>query len=49
LNAGWDTQLKLDRARHYDQALESVTPADVAALARKYLTDARMIKISAGT
>jgi zinc protease len=48
LNAGWDTEVKLDRARHYEQALESVTPADVAAVARKYLTDARMIKISAG-
>jgi len=48
LSAGWDSGFKLDRARHYEQALESVTPADVAALARKYLTDARMIKISAG-
>jgi len=48
LNAGWDPDFKLERARHYEQALESVTPADVAAVARKYLTDARMIKISAG-
>jgi zinc protease len=48
LNAGWDTEPKFDRARHYVQALEGVTPADVAAVARKYLTDARMIKISAG-
>jgi zinc protease len=48
LNAGWDTNFKLERARRYEEALESVTPADVAAVARKYLTDARMIKISAG-
>ncbi|HEX4634569.1 MAG TPA: insulinase family protein [Rhizomicrobium sp.] len=48
LNAGWDIDAKFDRARHYEQALESVTPADVAAVARKYLTDGRMIKISAG-
>jgi len=48
LNAGWDMEAKFDRARHFEQALESVTAADVAAVARKYLTDARMIKISAG-
>lgn len=48
LNSGWDIDAKFDRARHYEQALEGVTAADVAAVARKYLTDARMIKISAG-
>ena len=48
LNAGWEIEPKLDRARHFEQALESVTAQDVAAVARKYLTDARMMKISAG-
>jgi zinc protease len=48
LNSGWELEPKFDRARRYQQALESVTTADVAAAARQYLTDARLIKISAG-
>jgi len=48
LNSGWDIEAKFDRARRYQQVLESVTMADVAAAARQYLTDARLIKISAG-
>jgi zinc protease len=48
LGGGWDLAAKFDRARNRQQALESITPADVAAVARKYLTDGRMIKISAG-
>jgi zinc protease len=49
LNSGWDIEAKFDRARRYQQVLESVTAADVAAAARLYLTDARLIKISAGS
>jgi len=48
LSSGWDIEAKFDRARRYQQVLESVTVADVAAAARQYLTDARLIKISAG-
>jgi len=48
LNSGWELEPRFDRARHYQQALESVTVADVAAVARQYLTDARLIKLSAG-
>ena len=49
LNSGWDLESKFNRARHYEQALEGVTPADVAAAARKYLTGGRTIRISAGS
>ena len=48
LSSGWEIEPRFDRARHYQQALESVTVADVAAVARQYLTDERLIKISAG-
>ncbi|HEX2761809.1 MAG TPA: insulinase family protein, partial [Rhizomicrobium sp.] len=48
LSSGWDIEAKFDRARRYQQVLESVRPADVAAAARQYLTDARLVKISAG-
>ena len=48
LNTGWDIDARLDRARRYERTLQGVTAADVAAVARKYLTDARLIKISAG-
>jgi len=48
LNSGWDIDSKFERARNYEKALESVTAADVAAAARKYLTGGRVIKISAG-
>jgi zinc protease len=49
LNSGWDIEVKFDRARRYQQVLESVTAADVAAAARQYLTDTRLIRISAGS
>jgi zinc protease len=48
LNNGWDVQARFNRARSYEQILESVTPEDVAAVARKYLTAARMVRISTG-
>jgi zinc protease len=48
LNSGWELEPKFERARGYGQVLESVTVADIAEVARRYLTDARLIKISAG-
>jgi predicted Zn-dependent peptidase len=48
LDSGWDLQARFDRARSYEQILESVTLADVAAAARKYLTGEHMGRISAG-
>lgn len=47
LNNGWDMQAKFNRARSYDRILESVTLDDVAAVARKYLTDG--VRITAGS
>lgn len=47
LNNGWDVQAKFNRARSYDHILESVTPDDVAAVARKYLTGG--VRITAGS
>jgi zinc protease len=47
LNNGWDAQAKFNRARSYDHILESVTPDDVAAVARKYLTGG--VRITAGS
>jgi zinc protease len=49
LNNGWDVQARFNHARSYEQILESVTPEDVAAVARKYLTAERMVRISAGS
>jgi zinc protease len=49
LDNGWDVQARFNRARSYEQILAGVTPEDVAAVARKYLTDARMVRISAGS
>src|SRR2546423_725711 len=49
LNNGWDLEAKFKRARRYEKALQSVTAADVAAAARKYLTGTKMAKISAGS
>jgi len=48
LNNGWDVQARFNRARSYEQILESVTPEDVAAVARKYLTSERVVRISTG-
>jgi zinc protease len=48
LTNGWDVQAKFNRARSYDHILESVTPDDVAAVARKYLAGAG-VRISAGS
>jgi zinc protease len=49
LNSGWDVQARFNHARSYEQILENVTPEDVAAVARKYLTAERMVRISAGS
>jgi zinc protease len=46
-----DTQhnpAKLDLARKYESSLRAITVADIVAAARKYLTDARSIKVSVG-
>jgi zinc protease len=48
LTNGWDLQARFNRARNYDHILESVTPDDVAAVARKYLTGTG-VRISAGS
>jgi zinc protease len=48
LATGWDQNAKFERARTFQHLLENVTPADVIAVARKYLLPARMLKISAG-
>ena len=48
LATGWDQKVKFERARTFQHLLENVTPADVMAVARKYLVPARMLKISAG-
>jgi zinc protease len=48
LATGWDQKVKFERARTFQHLLESVTPADVMAMARKYLVPARMLKISVG-
>lgn len=48
LASGWDQKAKFERARNFRHLLESVTPADVTAMARKYLVAARMLRISAG-
>ncbi|HJR56027.1 MAG TPA: insulinase family protein [Rhizomicrobium sp.] len=46
-----DTQqnpAKLDLARKYESTLREIAAADIVAAARKYLTDARAIKVSVG-
>jgi len=48
LATGWDQKIKFERARTFQHLLEKVTPADVMAVARKYLVPTRMLKISAG-
>jgi zinc protease len=48
LATGWDQNAKFERARNFHRLLENVTPADVMAVARKYLVPARRLKISAG-
>lgn len=47
LSVGWDREIALDRARRFDHLVESLTPADVTAAARKYLTGG--VRISAGS
>jgi zinc protease len=49
MNNGWDDQARFNRARNYQHIMESLTPADLAAAARKYLTGDRVVRIVAGS